>query len=106
MTVRRGTSNTNDRGSSYERRRRKCYLLATFGDGISVTCYRCPRVLLYSTVESDRIIPGVLKGRYTRDNIRPCCGDCNRETGNAVRDLLAKGYAPEELIEWCLRGEL
>lgn len=71
-----------------------------------MVCYRCPTVLLYSTLESDRIVPGVLGGRYTRDNIRPICGNCNRETGNLVRDLLAKGYAPEELIEMCMGGKL
>lgn len=99
--TRRGTSNSNDRGSAEARRRRKCWILATFGDGISVVCYRCPTVLLYSTVEVDRIIPGVLGGRYTRDNIRPCCGDCNKVTGNEVRDLLRAGVPVDELIERC-----
>lgn len=72
-------------------------MLVTFGDGETVQCYRCPRILVYATMEVDRIVPGVLGGRYRRDNIRPACSDCNIETGNEVRDLLAAGADPDEL---------
>lgn len=80
----RGCSNQNQRGSSYNRRARKLWLLATFGDGISVACFRCAAVLLYSTLSVDRKKPGAEGGRYTRDNIRPCCLPCNSETGGAL----------------------
>lgn len=87
MTVSRGTSNSNERGSSYERRARKHYLLLTFeseeGEG-TVYCYRCPTLLDWFTLTVDRIVPGCLGGKYVRTNIRPACARCNTETGAAM----------------------
>lgn len=93
----RGTTNGNARGSSYTRRARRRYLIETFGwrlpDGTGlVCCYRCDVVLLEhedpdapgQSVTVDRIIPGVLGGRYVRGNVRPACGGCNSETGGAL----------------------
>ena len=80
----RGTTNRNARGSSYNRRARRAYLLATFGDGETCACYRCGVLLNDSTVTSDRIIPGCKGGTYRRGNIRPACGMCNSETGGAL----------------------
>jgi tRNA(Ile2) C34 agmatinyltransferase TiaS len=48
-------------------------------------CYRCGCLLSFETLEVDRIKPGCEGGTYARTNIRPACGDCNIETGNAVR---------------------
>lgn len=76
MTSRRGTTNTNARGSTEDRRRRRQFLVNTFGDGVTVTCHTCPAVLTVDTVTADRIIPGCDGGRYTQDNILPQCLPC------------------------------
>jgi hypothetical protein len=83
MPVTRGTSNSNSRGSSEDRRRRRRFLLDTFGDGTTAPCSfdGCPEVLTFETITVDRIIPGALGGRYTRDNIRPACGPHNFSDG-------------------------
>jgi len=91
---RRGTSNGNACGNAEDRRRRRAWLVDTFGwrlaDGTGlVCCYRCAVVLLEhddpaapgQSVTADRIVPGVLGGRYVRANLRPACGPCNSETG-------------------------
>jgi hypothetical protein len=83
----RGTTNRNARGSSYSRRRRRQWLLDTFGDGTKAKCYRCDVELTDGTITVDRIIPGCQGGRYVRGNIRPACLHCNSETGGAVRRL-------------------
>lgn len=78
--ARRGTSSENLRGSAEDRRRRKRYLLDTYGDGQTTRCAFCKGMLTYDTVTVDRYpIPGRAGGRYTRDNIRPACGPCNSE---------------------------
>lgn len=80
----RGTSNSNQRGSTADRRARKIWVLATYesihGPG-TAQCYRCPTILTFETVTIDRIVPGCKGGTYRRNNIRPCCGGCNSETG-------------------------
>jgi hypothetical protein len=83
MTVTRGTSNTNARGSSEDRRRRRRFLLETFGDGTTAPCSfdGCTILLTFETITVDRVIPGALGGRYTRDNIRPACGPHNFSDG-------------------------
>jgi 5-methylcytosine-specific restriction endonuclease McrA len=63
------------RGSNADRKRRKQWLLLTFGNGETCKCYyECGTDLDYSTVEADRIIPG---GSYRRDNVVPACRPCN-----------------------------
>jgi len=103
MTVTRGTSNGSVRGSSYDRQRRRAWLMKTYASNIPgyVRCYRCGH-LLYNDddggpdfVESlihdpipltiDRIVPGIQGGTYRRSNIRPACGPCNSETGATTR---------------------
>jgi 5-methylcytosine-specific restriction endonuclease McrA len=105
-TVLRGTSNTNARGSAKSRRARKAWVLAWFGDGISCLCYSCGAVLLSSTLEIDRIIPGILGGTYARGNIRPSCSDCNIRSGNAVKALLRAGISKTKIIRMCRLGLL
>lgn len=84
----RGTSNTNDRGNSTDRKRRKQFLLNTYGDGIKVVCSTCPTELSFDTITIDRFpIPGCEGGRYTRDNIRPMCGPCNYSDGGKLGNL-------------------
>lgn len=103
--TRRGTSNSNSRGSSYARRARRAWLILNYASNVPgfTRCYRCG-VFLYNpdnfTPETvcdlpfgsealpltvDRIIPGCQGGTYRRNNIRPACGSCNSETGGAER---------------------
>lgn len=81
-------------------------MLSWFGDGISCLCYSCGTVLLYTTLEADRIIPGVLRGTYARGNLRPACGPCNRRSGNAVRALIRADIPTREILRRCRTGEL
>lgn len=78
------------RGSSYDKRARKRWLLGQIedrtlgwapfgGDGTHVPCVHCHKPLTVETVESDRIVPG---GSYARSNVQPSCGPCNKERGN------------------------
>ncbi len=111
--TRRGTSNGNQRGSSYERRRRREWLVETYRANVDVIlqtdprfpefsglvtvivpfghgrpacrCYRCGCLLTVDTVTVDRIIPGCHGGTYRRNNIRPACQKCNSETGAPLR---------------------
>ena len=107
VTARRGTSNTNDRGSSHSRRARRAWLIETYRANVDVPlagslvgtlglpvplgegtpacrCYRCGRLLTDETVTVDRIIPGCKGGTYRRNNIRPACAGCNSETGGRL----------------------
>lgn len=102
MTTRRGTTNRNQRGSSYSRQRRREWLVQTFRADrdasdfdlpIAVAlylgvpacrCYRCGVLLTVETVTADRIVPGCLGGTYRRSNIRPACGPCNSQTGGRL----------------------
>lgn len=62
------------RGNSHDRRARKIWMLATWGDGTKCPCVHCAAILDYTTVEADRIVPG---GSYRRDNVQPACRLCN-----------------------------
>lgn len=86
-TVRRGTSNTNARGSAASRRARKLWLLETFGDGEQAPCgFGCGTLLTFETITVDRYpIPGCQGGTYRRGNIRPACEPCNSIFGGAIR---------------------
>lgn len=91
---RRGTSNSNVRGSVHSRRARRAWLVEQHGwpELGLVCCFRCGVPLLQDpdpeapgqSVSVDRILPGVLGGTYGRDNIRPCCEPCNTEMGSAL----------------------
>lgn len=94
----RGTSNRNARGSAKTRRARRRRLADQHAIHGVMTCYRCAVPLLADDVaeqlgvpagerfEVDRIVPGCQGGTYVDGNVRPACGPCNRETGNAARD--------------------
>lgn len=85
MSRDRGRRNSAERGSSSDRRRRRLWLLSVHagwgGDGDSVPCWGCAVVLEYDDLIVDRIIPGELGGRYTRDNIAPHCALCSCRQG-------------------------
>lgn len=92
----RGTSNSNSRGSSYTRRKRKEWLYKVYGSDLKdhCRCYRCgflvcdkidcdvPSCLQMSI---DRIKPGCKGGKYVQGNIRPACMGCNSKTGGQIR---------------------
>lgn len=104
--ARRGTTNTNVRGSALDRRARKNWVLNWFGDGAVCLCYSCAAELTYTTVQIDRIIPGRLGGTYARGNIRPACPPCNRRSGFALQKLLRQGVAVTEILALCREGVL
>lgn len=90
----RGTSNTNSRGSSYTRRRRRAWLLLTFDPDLGPDLARCQlhcsdeclRVVDDSTISADRFpVPGCDGGTYVRGNIRPACMPCQSKHGGALR---------------------
>jgi hypothetical protein len=95
--TRRGTSNGNSRGGSDDRRKRRQYLVDTFGDGIVVDCALalpgCAGYLTVDTVTVDRIVPGCEGGTYRRSNIRPACASCNSKHG-AQLGIQRKGTEP------------
>lgn len=68
------------RGSSQDRRRRKTWLLAMYGDCETCQCVHCGTELDFKSIEVDRVIPG---GTYARTNIQPSCGPCNRLRGDS-----------------------
>lgn len=65
------------RGNSTDRRRRRLWMLARWGDGTTCQCVHCCCELTERTVEADRIIPGSRGGTYRRENIQPACRSCN-----------------------------
>lgn len=88
MSTRRGTSNTNARGNTYDRAARKRYLLRVYASNRgsdTCRCYRCGKLLDFADLTVDRIVPGARGGRYVRSNIRPACAGCNSETGGRGR---------------------
>lgn len=87
MSALRGTSNSNARGSSAARRRRRQWLLEVYSANEPgfCRCYRCGALLTEKSLTVDRIVPGCRGGRYVRTNIRPACASCNSETGGAIR---------------------
>jgi hypothetical protein len=82
----RGTSNSNARGSARDRRRRREWLVQTYGRGGRVLCWRgCGTWLTAHTLTVGRLIPGCRGGTYRRENIRPECAPCNMSWGGAER---------------------
>lgn len=79
--------NGNQRGSSYQRRARKRWLLRAFGDGVKAPCWECATIVNFETMVVDRIIPWNCGGTYRRTNIRVHCHPCSDRQGPLVRDL-------------------
>jgi hypothetical protein len=87
ITVSRGTSNTNDRGSAASRRIRKQWVLDTFGNGLIAFCsfLGCKEELDFDTITIDRYpLAGCEGGTYKRGNIRPMCAFHNSSTGSLL----------------------
>ncbi|AHJ88375.1 HNH endonuclease [Mycobacterium phage 39HC] len=100
--------NGNDRGSSYDRRARRAWLLspkAGFGgDGVKVPCWECGAMVSDKTIHVDRIIPAHQGGRYIRSNIRPHCPTCSHREGQRVKCELARlasPYGDDDLCRAC-----
>jgi len=85
LPTKRGTSNSNSRGSSKDRKARRQYLLSKFGDGKTAPCVYCGEPLTDATITVDRIVPGCQGGKYIRSNIQPACGLCNSKDGNLIK---------------------
>lgn len=86
-------SNGGGRGSSYDRRQRKLWLIgarksdkygmAPFGgNGQTVACVHCGHSLTLETLEADRILPGAHGGTYHYPNVQPSCRPCNASRGD------------------------
>ena len=69
------------RGSSFDRRSRKNWLLSPDsgygGNGNSVPCVHCSTPVDFAHVEADRKLPGSAGGSYRRENVQPACRNCN-----------------------------
>ncbi|AXN53357.1 HNH endonuclease [Mycobacterium phage Thonko] len=85
MSSTSGRCNSAERGSSYDRRSRKLWLLSVRagwgGDGETVPCWDCGVLCEYEDLVADRIIPGERGGTYCRDNIAPHCLLCSCRQG-------------------------
>lgn len=92
----RGTSNSNARGSTRDRRARRAWLLRTFDVDLGPTLARCALAThpdCYGTVDNstmqvDRVVSGLHGGTYRRSNIRPACPPCNHQRGIEEREAL------------------
>lgn len=103
----RGASNSNDRGNSDARRKRKLALLERDGNGEFALCSTCPTIVDYESATVDRYpLAGADGGKYgppsDLSNVRLQCDRCAakqgghmgaaRRTANAGRVL-----APDEM---------
>jgi hypothetical protein len=84
MVSRRGTSNTNIRGNTAQRRARKAQLLARDGDGDTAPCWECGTRVAAAEMVADRIKAGRDGGSYQIDNLRVHCHPCSRRQGAAM----------------------
>lgn len=85
----RGRSNGNEAGSAKQRRRRRQWLLNTFGDGERALCHVCREVWVdIATMFVGRIVPGHQGGTYRRTNVRPECQRCSCVEGARVRNAM------------------
>ena len=50
----------------------------------SGTCYYCGRVVGFKNLTMDHTIPLARGGRSTKDNLVPCCKDCNNKKKTAL----------------------
>ena len=99
MSSRAGRTNRNERGSSYDRRARRKWLVSPAagfgGDGVKVPCWECGVMLTEDNVIPDRIVPGSEGGTYRRSNIRgPHCITCSCRQGQRMTAELARSRDP------------
>ena len=100
-----GRCNSNERGSSYDRRARRAWLVTPAagwgGDGEKVPCWECGLMVDTTTMIVDRIVSGEDGGRYVRANIRPHCSLCSGRQGAARTQVIRKAKrAPTGTDHW------
>lgn len=105
---RTGRSNSNERGSSYDRRARRAWLLSPAsgfgGNGEKVPCWECGAMVNDKTLVVDRVTAGEDGGRYTRGNIRPHCPTCSCLQGVKRTNELRRAKSPygdDDLCKGC-----
>lgn len=109
MSSRMGRTNRNERGSSYDRRARRAWLVSPAagfgGDGVKVPCWECGRMVTEDDVIADRMVPGSAGGTYRRDNIRgPHCPTCSCRQAAAMTAALMRAsdpYADDDTCKTC-----
>lgn len=74
----------DQRGNTTDRKRRKLWVIDTFGDGTFVACRMCWITVDYAGLCIDRIVPGHLGGKYVRSNIQPSCSPCQHRQGAEI----------------------
>lgn len=57
-------------------------MFATLGDGVRVQCTHCGEWLTNDVLQLDRVDPD---GPYTKANLQPSCGPCNRKRARKPR---------------------
>lgn len=88
--------NGNQRGSSYDRERRRAWLLSEAagwgGDGETVPCWECGVLCGPDDVGlvCDRIVPAERGGTYARTNIAPHCELCSHRQGQAATTRIVR----------------
>lgn len=69
---------TDKRSGSQKRLALRQWMLDRFGNGLWVYCCGCEKMLTNQNMTIDRYpVPGKFGGRYTRNNVRPMCDQCN-----------------------------
>lgn len=108
MGVSRSITGNDKRGSSYDRRARREWLVTPAagwgGDGIKVPCWECGAMVSVKTMYVDRITPGEAGGRYIRTNIRPHCAGCSHRQGQRrMRELIEarSAYGDDDTCKSC-----
>lgn len=104
-----GRTNRNERGSSYDRRARRAWLVSPAagfgGNGVKVPCWECGVMLTEDEVIPDRLVPGELGGTYRRSNIKgPHCRTCScRQGARRTLEIWAarKAAEPYDATDHC-----
>lgn len=105
-----GRCNSAERGSSYDRARRKAWLLSPEagwgGDGQTVPCWECGVLCGPDDVDliADRIIPGEYGGTYARPNLAPHCGLCSCRQGQRRTTTILLSYRGQPVIACSVAG--
>jgi hypothetical protein len=94
----------NLRGNTAQRHASQKRLAKEFGDGDTVPCLHCRKVLPWSKITRDRIYPGSAGGRYRHPNLIPACATCNTKRGPLSFETVVERWkleqAPMRAGEW------
>lgn len=78
-----GVTAKDARGNSRDRAARRAWILSPAagfgGNGATVPCVHCHKIVTADLMHVDRIVPG---GTYRRNNIQPSCAKCNHDRCN------------------------